>query len=115
NLSMVWLGSTMACCECHDHKYDPFSARDFYSMAAFFADLKEKGFYDSGFSTGDWGPSLRLPTPEQKTRLDDLEARIADARKFLMAITNDRLAAGRAKWEADVRAQDAAKALGWTV
>jgi len=44
----AWLGSTMACCECHDHKFDPFTTKDFYSMAAFFADILEKGAY-----TGD--------------------------------------------------------------
>lgn len=44
----TWLGSTMACCECHDHKFDPFTTKDFYSMAAFFADILEKGAY-----TGD--------------------------------------------------------------
>ena len=41
----AWLGSTMACCECHDHKFDPFTTQDFYSMAAFFADILEKGAY----------------------------------------------------------------------
>jgi hypothetical protein len=40
-----WLGSTMACCECHDHKFDPFTTKDFYSMAAFFSDILEKGAY----------------------------------------------------------------------
>jgi hypothetical protein len=41
--SEVWMGSTMGCCECHDHKFDPFTTRDFYAFEAFFADIKEEG------------------------------------------------------------------------
>ncbi len=44
-ISTAWMGSTMDCAECHDHKFDPFTQQDFYSMAAFFADVKERGLF----------------------------------------------------------------------
>lgn len=56
-VSMTWMGSTMGCCECHDHKYDPFTAKDFYSLAAFFADLRQWGVYNDYSYTPN--PDLR--------------------------------------------------------
>ena len=54
NVSTVWMGSTMACCQCHDHKFDPFTTKDFYSMASFFADIQEAAVGSRG--PGNAGP-----------------------------------------------------------
>ena len=47
-LGTVWLGTTTGCAECHDHKYDPITAKDYYSLAAFFDPLIEAGVYEPG-------------------------------------------------------------------
>jgi hypothetical protein len=66
NFGLVWLGATTGCAQCHDHKYDPFTIKDFYSFAAFFADIQEK-------PVGRRNPNLYLPTPDQEKKLEDLE------------------------------------------
>ncbi len=68
NVSGTWLGLTMGCCECHDHKFDPLSSREFYQMEAFFADIKERGLYSGSESSGKWGSFMQVPTPEQEKR-----------------------------------------------
>ena len=81
-LSTVWLGSTMGCAECHDHKFDPFTNKDFYSMKAFFADVRETGLIpDRG--SGAWGEKLTLATEDQRRRLAALDEQITAARRSL--------------------------------
>lgn len=78
NVSQVFLGSTLGCAQCHDHKYDPFSTKDFYSFGAFFADIEERGVYGG---RGSRPPVLPLPTEEQKQRLAELKAELTLAEK----------------------------------
>ena len=113
----VWLGSTLACAECHDHKFDPFTAKDFYRFAAIFADLKEKGAYNlsGGFTRENLTEEPIFETPAQHERLAALEAEVAAAAAELKAVSDEALAAGRAAWEERIRAADAAGTLAWTV
>lgn len=75
--SSVWMGATVGCAECHDHKFDPYTAKDFYSFAAFFADIDEQGVYKSSDFDGEFEPVLRLPDDEQQEKLDEFDRQIA--------------------------------------
>jgi hypothetical protein len=90
NTAAAWLGSTMGCAQCHDHKYDPFAAKEFYSFAAFFADVKE-----AAVGRQEQTP---MPSPEQATRMRQLDAEMAALQKTLNTPTAE-LDAAQAEWE----------------
>jgi Protein of unknown function (DUF1549)/Protein of unknown function (DUF1553)/Planctomycete cytochrome C len=90
NFSAVWLAGTMGCCECHDHKYDPFTTRDFYSLAAFFADIRETAVGEQ--------PGTKIPTPKEAAALADFDARLAPLRKIMETQTAE-LDSAQAAWE----------------
>jgi len=74
----AFLGLTLECARCHDHKFDPISQREFYGLAALFANIDESGLY-SHFTNAVPTPALDLATPEQEARRAALEARLRSA------------------------------------
>lgn len=72
--STVWLGLTMGCARCHDHKYDPLSQENYYQMLAFFNNVPEAGRAVKG---GNSEPYLPAPTVPQRKELARLDAEIA--------------------------------------
>jgi mono/diheme cytochrome c family protein len=86
----VWLGTTLACTQCHNHKYDPFSQEEFYKLFAFFNGTEDKG--------RDNAPSMSVPTPEQAAQKAKLAEEIAKLQVILDTPT-PQLAEAQEKWE----------------
>lgn len=110
-LTAVWLGSTLGCAECHNHKFDPFLTQDFYAMKAFFADVQETGLVPDRGSKA-WGAQIALPSEEQKRQLTALDAAIAAANARIEQQFRNLGAAS--PWETDLRKRWEAGELAWT-
>ena len=76
--SQVWLGLTMGCARCHDHKFDPISTKDFYSMAAFFRNTTQPAMDKNVM---DSPPILRMPRAEDAERYAALPGEVEAAKK----------------------------------
>ncbi len=100
NASVVWMASTMGCAQCHSHKFDPFTQKDFYSFAAFFADVKE-----TAVGRQEQTP---FPSKEQEAALHQLDEQIAASKNALERSTPD-LDVAQAEWEKTATVGDAAK------
>jgi Protein of unknown function (DUF1553)/Protein of unknown function (DUF1549)/Planctomycete cytochrome C len=105
----VWLGQTFNCCRCHDHKFDPFTQRDFYALKAFFHNVPEKGvgIYSNPIRINS-PPFLKLPAPEIEAKISQLNARMQTVNDQLEALAGES-AAGLEEWARRV----AAAAVVW--
>ncbi|HJZ92422.1 MAG TPA: DUF1553 domain-containing protein [Gemmataceae bacterium] len=100
--STVWLGLTLGCCRCHDHKFDPFSQREFYQLFAYFNNVPEKG---RAVKFGNSPPYIKAPTRDQGQTLAALDRRVADAERRVRQLRGT-LAEAQARWERSVRPAD---------
>lgn len=96
-IGTAWMGQTTGCGQCHDHKFDPWTMRDFYSMGAFFADIKEP-------ILGKREDGMIVTTPENEKKLAELDAKVAEAKKVLARV-QPKLTAAQKAWEADLIAK----------
>lgn len=87
NVSAVWMGATVGCAQCHDHKFDPYTAHDFYALSAFFADVDDEKHFTAGSNSNPTArePELELPTPEQDKQLREVVAALESAKAELQA------------------------------
>ncbi len=81
------LGLTLECSRCHDHKYDPITQRDYYSISAFFNSIDENGLYDNTEKVPS--PTMLLPTPEQEVALAMARRQMRKAENtYVLALKN---------------------------
>jgi hypothetical protein len=93
NTTNAWLGATMGCAECHDHKFDPYTTRDFYRFQAFYADVREVPV----------GRQTQTPimTADQEAESKKLEAEVSRVKDLVAKTKIDE--AGQPKWEAEAK------------
>jgi mono/diheme cytochrome c family protein len=104
----VWLGLTMGCARCHDHKYDPVTQREFYGVFAFFNNVPEHG---RAVKIGNSPPVLTAPTDAQERELAKLEKQLADAETRLHEL-EPQITVAQTEWEKSLAT---APAVQWTV
>lgn len=102
----VWLGLTVGCTQCHDHKFDPMTQKEFYQLYAFFNNVPEQGLDGRN---GNASPAIPVPSAEQRQTLErlaanirELEPKLKDEASAKEPKLKDRIAALR-KEEADFR------------
>ena len=106
--STVWLGLTLGCARCHDHKFDPLSQQEFYEVLANFNNIPERG---KAFKYVNSPPLITAPTVGQEAELAELDEKLRAAREAFAALEQD-AARAQAAWEASLAG---AGRVDWTL
>ncbi len=106
--STVFMGLTVGCARCHDHKYDPFAQREFYQLFAYFNNIPERG---KANKYGNSAPMIQAPTLAQQAQLDDISRKVAAAEKKFESLRSE---SARAQREWEVRL-DRSTTLHWSI
>ena len=99
--STVWLGLTLGCARCHDHKYDPFTQQEYYELFAYFNNVPEKG---KAFKYGNSPPFVKAPTSEQQATLARMDGDLSVLRADRDRL-EERHASERPEWERGVASE----------
>lgn len=99
----AFLGLTMECSRCHDHKYDPLSQKEYYELSAYFDNIDESGLY-SFFTNSTPTPTLDLPTDPQREAMKGIRSEIAQLQTKLAESIHDSQSDSRfQKWAVESR------------
>jgi hypothetical protein len=104
----VWLGLTMRCARCHDHKYEPITQKEFYQVFAYFNNVPEKG---KAVRNGNSPPMIKAPTPQQQTQIEELDRKLAAA-EGEFKLLEPQVTAGQSAWEASL---DTSQPVPWSI
>ena len=105
-LGTVWLGSTIECCQCHNHKYDPFTQKEYYQLFAFFNNTPKESRYSNPNTTIGLdfdGPYMKLPNPKVEGQRQAIEEKLRALNEEADA-AGKKLLAGQDKWEKEISA-----------
>ncbi len=104
----VWLGLTMGCARCHDHKYDPIRQKEYYQVFAYFNNIPEKG---RAIKVGNSPPFIIAPLPEQQSQLETMDRDIEAAAGTLENLQRE-LEEMQRIWEAGFLSE---QPVDWTI
>lgn len=111
----VFLGTTLECCQCHDHKYDPFTQKDYYQIFAYFNNTPLEVKQNSGVQFNFVGPTMPLPlSPELAARRDKLQMELATLEEQLTRVREKQLGQFE-EWKKRVQKAIVEHPVEWTV